>query len=1105
MKSVPFARHDIPVLTTSDAVVAGGSCGAVAAAETLARAGWRVALVEPRTYLGREMSATLRPWLPAAADDSLLRRAPLLHAFVLANELAANESGPVTNELPLALKDLKVFLEDRLLAAGVQLFYASLPIAVIHEAIDEPVHGPVRGLVIGNKSGRQLLRCRVLIDATANGLITNLCGAVAPALFAETISIFARTLEFDGVSAIVDSSLRVPAELGMVDNQVLLHRGYRGADHVVVECRLRLPAGDNSGTVSTVAAWGYREQQARRLTTRLAAYLMQEVDAFAGATLAAASHELHGPHAAPSTGPAPAWAQQHNELLIQKSGETATHSVPMNVFAGPSPNLWRLNESAHVSPGLGAAMRDPLVACAVGTQLANHLSRPAPEVQAPAVTGKEIERIPDDGNLPFGGPQIRDAYSPQPGKRYQRMVAEPRALPVLEEVDVLVAGGGTSGATAALVAGRAGLRTALVEMNPGLGGTGTYGGVHSYWFGRRVGFAAHVTDLAIDMHRQLRHPPPEGPVPRWNIEVKAQALRQATEDAGVHLYLNALVFGAIVDGDEVRGVAVATRQGPVALMARVIIDASGDGDVAAHAGARTAYGAARDHVVMWYSLAQFARPGRTRNNFTSMVDVSNLHDYTRAILAGRRRLRDRDHDDGIYVAPRESRHVVGDVELTLSDQLLQRRWLDVINVTFSNHDVKGHSTSDWVRVGLIPPNLEVEIPYGALLPAGLRNILVVGKALSATHDALPAIRMQADMENLGGAAALAAAYACQHDCDLRHIDVAAVQEELIAAGVLPPEIRRRRLIPWRLNGKELARQIASLDARPLISYADMEMDEIYRNRLLPVDVCCAGPQAIPLLEQELARSQGERRLLLAQLLALLGSRASVPVLLEHLQDALAAGALPARSSHIRYAGAPPDQGAMPQEVYLLHALGMARDRRALPVWEQVVGYLATATVEDVESGVRGVFYYVEAVCAGAERLGDAAAIPLLRRLHRYAPFHDLVCRQGFQADFFAERRAYLELLIARALARCGSPLGASVLISYLDDVRALLGSHAHSELLAISGEDLGRETAPWAHWLELQGEALAPKPYCRPTSPRRVWEQEILVAAQAEEPEAAHE
>lgn len=1071
MKLIPFARNDVALLGAFDVVVVGGSCGGVAAAETLARAGWRVALVEPRTYLGRELTATLRPWLHR--DATLARPADLLRDFLALEGIPVSHLDTVPavgeSEFPISLNNFKRFLEDRLLNVGVQLFYASVPVG-----LTTTPDGATSGLVIGNKSGRQLLHCHTLIDATATSLLTPLArqksggyqnGQSAAGTAAPSGLIAVRTLEFDQVGDLSTSVLSAPKELGLVHDQLILHRGYRGKGHLLVECRLRPDEEEREGAVMTASGRSAQELSARRRTTRIAAYLMQNVPQFEGATFAAASHEL--------------WFQAENQASVATSATEQSHVA----------RLWTI---------------DPLLpapqATVAGRRLANRLlAQPLLSLPLPPSTQNNGYRV----DSPAPTMTIREPFSPQRGKLFPRANGTPAALPVVHETDVLVVGGGTSGATAAITAAREGVATALVEMNPGLGGTGTYGGVHSYWFGRRVGFAAKVTEIAVELHHELRQPPPQGAVPRWNIEAKVQALMQAAEDAGVQLYLNAIVTGVVVEetGDDqtvVRGVALATREGPVVLLGRVVIDATGDGDVAARAGAEVIYGAERDHVTMWYSLAQFARPGRTRNNFTSMVDVGNVRDYTRAILAGRRRLRARDHDHGIYVAPRESRHVQGEVVLTLTDQLLQRRWPDVINIAFSNHDVKGHSSSDWVRIGLIPPNLEVEIPYRALLPKGLHNILVVGKALSATHDALPAIRMQADMENLGGAAALAAVHAVQQGCDLRAVDVRTVQEQLIEAGVLPETILERQLQPWRLEGEALQRMSADLGSQPLYSYSDMEMNEVFQDRLPPVDVCCAGPRAAVLLEEALASTSDrppgdERRLLLARLLALLQSPAAVEPIVDYLLDAsggpLSGDELPVRSSHILYAGSPPDQGAMPDEVYLLHALALVADERALPVWQRVVDLLAGASAEDVESGVKGIFYYVEAVCAGAERLGQPAAIPLLQQLHSYAPFHGLAqFGSGGQEDHFLERRAYLELLIARALARCGSPQGAAILINYLQDARALLAEHAHSELAAISGEDLGKEAAPWNHWLEAQGEQLDPTPYRRPGEPRRVWD-----------------
>jgi hypothetical protein len=459
-----------------------------------------------------------------------------------------------------------------------------------------------------------------------------------------------------------------------------------------------------------------------------------------------------------------------------------------------------------------------------------------------------------------------------------------------------------------------------------------------------------------------------------------------------------------------------------------------------------------------------------------MVDVSNVKDYTRAILAGRRRGRDC-YDHGIYVAPRESRHILGDVVLTLTDQLVQRRWPDVVNIHFSNHDVKGKTSSDWLRLGLIPPNLEVEIPYRALMPRGIEQILVVGKAISATRDALPAIRMQADLENLGGVVGLAAAQAVLKGVAPRDIDVVELQRTLVESGVLPEDVLTRTLAPQAMTEAELEAHVASLDPdRPLYAYSDMGMNQVFCERIPFVEICAAGERAVPVLKRALASTspKGRGRVHIAQALAMCGSRAGVPVLIAEIERHLASGVLPARTSHIQHSGLPPDQGAMPDVVYLMYALGMAPDRRSLAVWARVVGLLEP-TEENLRDRLKGTFYYVDAVCYGAERLGDPAAIPLLKSLHGYALLRDQVAPTDFQPDFVRERQAMLELAIGRALARCGSAEGVEILVAYLNDSRALLAEGAHSELLAISGCDHGKDAHAWTAWLRKRKTDAEPK------------------------------
>jgi hypothetical protein len=192
---------------------------------------------------------------------------------------------------------------------------------------------------------------------------------------------------------------------------------------------------------------------------------------------------------------------------------------------------------------------------------------------------------------------------------------------------------------------------------------------------------------------------------------------------------------------------------------------------------------------------------------------------------------------------------------------------------------------------------------------------------------------------------------------------------------------------------------------------------------------------------------------------------------------------------------------MPETAYLLYALGLTGSRRALPIWTKVVDLLADASLEDVFSTQRGVFAYVDAVCSGAERLGDSAAVPILEKLaglpalrghHRGSPNPPA----GPHADYLHERAAYLELIVARALARCGGPEGVLTLIDYLVDSRKLLSKHAHQELAAISGQDHGYDMAAWSEWLENTGDSLQPLPWRAPFEAIAAWEDEILVAVE---------
>jgi hypothetical protein len=1087
-------RATLPVLHDCDVAVVGGSFGGVAAALALATAGRKVTLVEARTYLGREVTATLRPWVHVPSGASLSDLPRVVRACI-----EASGASPTEGEVPLWLRAVKVCLEDLLLDAGVQLLYATLPVGLCVE------EGRLRGVIIGNKSGRQVINCRAILDASATALVARLAGAEFEAP-AEHPALFSYTVEFDRAGSLEGPVLSLPRKLGIAGDRAIVHRGYRGQGHLLLEFKIGL-----SERAATAAELTQREMAARQKAVGVAAHLLSRVPAFQGAHLATLSYELCGPYTPRMAGPAPKWVAALTSLDVNM-GRASTGQrmgVPVVSFAGPIGGVWCLNEAARVNRSVKESLRDPVVSSVLGASLARALDEHWDQVASPAQTIPREERVPTGPPSRVRTPssrqlQVRERERPRQGQAYRMVPVQPGQIPVADVVEVLVAGGGTSGAMAAIVSAREGMRTAVIDMNPGLGGTGTYGGVDSYWCGHRGGFVVEAVEWVSRVHDELRQPRPDDlDWPNWNIEAKTHAWLLEAQRVGVELLLNALVIGSVVEGGAVQGVVVATRAGPLALLSKVVIDATGDGDVAAFAGAEYTLGSMRDRSVMWYSLPQIASPGRTWNNFTSMVDVSNVVDTTRAILSARRRGRhglDSCHDHGVYVATRESRHVWGDAVLTVNDHLLHRCWPDCVYIAFSNNDIKGQISSDWMRMGLIPPHLEIEIPYRALLPRGLENILVVGKAVSTTRDSLSAIRMQPDFENLGGAAGLAAAISIREGKTPRAIDVSQLQARLVEIGALSEQVLGREMVPLEYSDAELEALVDWIAADPpLYTYSRMELHEVYLERIPLVDACCAGPRVIPVLEKALARADGPRRTLLAQALALVGSTAGVPVLTAAIQEQLGGDRLPTRDFVVAMAETyAPDQGAMPAMAYLFYSLGMARDQRALPVWQRVVDLLETAVEQDIWSQEKCLFHYIDALCVGAEQLGDPAAIPILKQLHSYPPFRHKELLTGFQTDHLKERAAYLEVVIGRALARCGSPDGVIILINYLNDVRANLAEHAHDHLVAVTGQDFGNDTAAWSQWLEMEGDHLKPVPWLEPTDPVAAWGERILTRPRGE-------
>jgi len=449
-----------------------------------------------------------------------------------------------------------------------------------------------------------------------------------------------------------------------------------------------------------------------------------------------------------------------------------------------------------------------------------------------------------------------------------------RDFPVTIERDVVVVGGGTAGSVAAIAAARNGAGTLLIESSGGLGGTGTIGGVAGFhgfrrhWRGLSTtaqvirGMAQEIHDRLIEIGGLIgRKGEAEGISQTYDPELYKLLMEQMCEEAGVELLYQTYVIDAITDGNIVKGVTFVNKSGKGAALAKVVIDASGDADVAVSAGAKFTKGRinkipmpmtlnfimggvdwkkARDFLDARDELAflreahskgdlslppgaenfgrfcfysEVLREGSYRNELawlnTDMVyntDATDAKQMTKAWIYAKKRVYEianflRKYVPGsengfvLYTFPmmgiRDSRNILGDYTLTDDDFKSSRRFPDVIGRSgraMNVHPPTGLPRNKkeygrWKESGeqkWDPPfwtelKKPFDIPYRALLPKGLENILVAGRCIAAEGLIQGSIRGQPQCIVTGQAAGTAAAIAVRDGVTPRNVDIRKLQ------------------------------------------------------------------------------------------------------------------------------------------------------------------------------------------------------------------------------------------------------------------------------------------------------------------------------------------
>ncbi len=596
-------------------------------------------------------------------------------------------------------------------------------------------------------------------------------------------------------------------------------------------------------------------------------------------------------------------------------------------------------------------------------------------------------------------------------------------LPVADKASVLVCGGGTGGFASALAAATETDGVVVVDENTGFGGTQTYGSVCRYYHGYVKGEALRQEEL----------------IEKSSPVYKRISYHKQLTEKNVKQYTGIIVCATLNTDKEINGVAIANSDFWGLIKADITVDGTGNADLLRFCGLKTQTGADRDGNLQDFSQSVIERCGLDLD----VINHSKYSEILRGIELGT--MQYNLGDFSTQITPRATSCFDGDYKITIKDILSGYKYDDCIAYAYTDSDAHGALSAIVHYMGFVPYHdkiFKMEIPYRAFMPKNFGRLLVAGKALSATPDAVGFFRMTADILNRGYAIGIAAAMASKTG-DVRNINCDVLKEKLIGLEIIEKDNK---------DGETVI--------NPLLEWICSDKNEVEGS-----------------IKKEFDKSKSLES---AVALAWHGYDDGVDVLKNQLKLLLEKEKTEVYSDdHPNKPGN--NKGGIIGETETYWKINQIITVLAL-LKETKCSDLITKAVNEFEAGGLSVrdnneyvygridlqrmphFDRLRVLCFYIEKCPDANYCEALENLLERCGLTGLVCTDNIIGRNY--QSAYTALTVIRALARCGSPKGVQMLVEYLDDIHYILAENAHFELTDIYGIDLGYDVKKWTEYAE---------------------------------------